>query len=138
MKKILAAIVAVYVSWSLLDFVIHGILLGPTYKATADLWRPENEMMMGLMSVVTLVAAICFVGIYHCLCKNRSAATGLPYGVLFGLGVGFSAGYGTFSVMAIPHSLALGWMLAHVVEAAIGGLIIGAILKSPATPETTS
>ena len=40
MKRIVLAVVAVFVAWSALDFVIHGLILASSYEATARLWRP--------------------------------------------------------------------------------------------------
>ena len=48
-KRIVLASLAIFIVWSLLDILIHMVILAPTYAATAHLWRPENEMMMGLM-----------------------------------------------------------------------------------------
>jgi Amt family ammonium transporter len=55
-KRIAFGIVAVFVAWQVMDFVLHGLILGSTYQATAPLWRPMAEMKMGLMRVVGLVA----------------------------------------------------------------------------------
>jgi hypothetical protein len=37
-------------------------------------------------------------------------------------------GYGTYSVMPIPYSMALTWFLGAVVEAALAGLLVGKII----------
>ena len=54
-KKVVLAIVAVFVLCSVLDFFIHNVLLGSTYEATAELWRPMGEMKIGLMYVISAV-----------------------------------------------------------------------------------
>lgn len=128
-KRILLAIVAVFVAWSILDFVIHGVLLQPTYMETSSLWRPMEDMKMGLMHVVTLLFGIFFVLIYGLLIANKSLATGIKYGVLFGLATGISMGYGSYSYMPIPYYLALSWFLGALVEAVVAGVIVGAIIK---------
>ena len=51
-KRIVLAVIAVFVLWQVLDFVIHGLILMKTYQATASLWRPRPEMKLGLMRVV--------------------------------------------------------------------------------------
>jgi hypothetical protein len=130
MRRVLLTILAVFVAWSVLDFVIHNLILGPTYQATAHLWRPMEEMRMGLMSLVRAVAAACFVGIYAYLVQPKSLTTGLNYGVLFGLGTGISMGYGTYSVMPVPYHLALVWFVGTLVEAMTAGVLAGLIVKS--------
>ena len=53
-KRTMISIIAIFVAWSLLDFVIHGVLLQQAYVDTAHLWRPMHEMNMPLMYLVTL------------------------------------------------------------------------------------
>jgi len=130
-KRIVLGILAVFVAWQVLDFVLHGLVLMSTYQATASLWRLPEEMKMGLMRVVGLVGAVCFVCLYAWLVRPKSWAAGLSYGLIFGLGTGFSMGYGTYCVMPIPQSLAVGWFAGWVVETAVAGLLVGWIVKEP-------
>jgi len=128
-KRILLAILCVFLLWSVLDFVIHGIILRPAYEATPSLWRPMAQMKMGLMYVVVLIAASMFVLIYAWLITRKTLGKGFQYGLLYGIGVGVGMGYGTYSVMPIPYSMALAWFLGAVTEATLGGLILGMILR---------
>ena len=128
--KLLLAIVAVFIAWSVLDFVIHGVLLASTYEATAELWRPMDEMSMPLMYSVTLVFAVCFVLIYALLVAQRSLSSGLLYGTLFGLATGVSMGFGSYTYMPIPMNLAVSWFAGVLVELIVAGAIVGVILKS--------
>jgi hypothetical protein len=129
MKKTLLAIVAVFVSWQILDFVIHNVILGSTYAATQELWRPMEEMKMGLMMFVSLVSAACFVLVYDWFFKEKNMMVGIKYGLIFGIGAGISMGYGTYSVQPIMYFTALGWFLGAVVETTVAGLITGLIIK---------
>jgi uncharacterized protein with PQ loop repeat len=128
-KRILIALVAVFITWSIIDFVIHGVLLQSAYEATANLWRPMEEMKIGLMYLVTLLFALFFVLIYALLISEKSLATGIKYGLLFGLAAGISMGYGSYTVMPIPYSMAFTWFLGTLVEAVVAGAITGAIVK---------
>ena len=129
LKRTILAIVAVFVAWSVLDFAIHGLILKASYEATAHLWRPMAEMKMGLMRVVVFIAALAFVMIYVRFIGNKSIARALQYGLWFGLARGVSMGYGSYAVMPITYHIALVWFLGEFVEAALGGLIAGAIFK---------
>jgi hypothetical protein len=126
--RMLLGVLAVYVAWSVLDFVIHGVMLQTTYEATASLWRPMEEMKMGLMYVVTLIAAACFVAVYEHLISAKSVRSGLLLGLLYGVGVGTSMGHGSYAVMPIPYNLALSWFLGTLVEAVVAGLLVGVIV----------
>jgi hypothetical protein len=88
-----------------------------------------QEMKMAVMYLSVLIAALCFVLVYVLFFASKGISTGLRYGVLFGVGAGVSMGYGSYSVMPIPYHMALTWFLGSVVEAAIGGVILGAIVR---------
>jgi len=128
MKKALIAVVAVFVAWTVLDYVIHQLILASTYAATANLWRPMEEMRMGLLSVVTLISSFVFVFIYFCFFAERGIGVGVKYGLLFGFGSGVSMAYGCFAVMPIPYHMALTWFLGTMVETTVAGAIVGAIV----------
>jgi len=132
MKRQLLAMLAVFVAWSIMDFVIHGIILASAYANSSQLWRPMMEMKMGLMYTTTLVASIVFVGIYAWFISDKSVKRGVLYGLVFGIGQGMSMGYGSYSVMPLPYTIAFVWFLGSVVEAVVAGWITGAIVKKKA------
>jgi len=123
MNKTILAIAAVFVVWSVLDFILHGVILASAYGATASLWRPMEEMKMVLMYIVVLIVAGCFVYMYSALISDKGIRTALFYGLLFGIASGVSMGYGTYSVMPIPYTLAFGWFLGTVVESVAGAWV---------------
>ena len=129
-KRVLLAIVAVFIAWSILDYIIHGVLLQSTYEATANLWRPMEEMKMSLMYVVTLVFAVAFVAIYGFLFTEKSLVAGIKFGALFGLATGISMGFGSYSYMPIPLTLAWSWFFGSLFETLVAGGIVGAIVRS--------
>jgi hypothetical protein len=128
-KRIVRAVLAVFVAWTVMDVVIHVVILGKTYADTAQLWRPEKEMKMGLMRVVVLIASAVFVCLYAFFVGKKSVATALKFGLLFGLGTGISMGYGTYAVMPIPYKIAITWFLGTVAETTMAGLLAGLIVK---------
>lgn len=129
-KRGILAVIAVFITWSILDFILHGVLLQSTYQATAELWRPMEEMKMSLMYVVTLLFSVCFVAIYGFLSADKSVVSGIAFGILFGLAVGISMGFGSYSYMPIPLTLAWSWFFGSMVKATIAGAVVGMILKS--------
>ena len=128
-KRASLAVVAVFICWAVVDFVIHGILLQAAYVNTANLWRPMEEMRMGLMYVVTFLSCLVFVLIYALFFGKKGLGVGLAYGALFGFGAGISMGYGTYSVQPIPYMMAFTWFLGSAVEGVLAGLIVGVIIR---------
>ena len=129
MKKAILAVLAVFIAWSAMDFVIHVLILGSTYASIPQLWRPQDEMKLGIMYLTILISAIAFVVIYARFIDDKSVRNALSYGLWFGLAWGVSMGYGTYSVQPIPYSMALTWFLGTLVETAIAGLIVGSIVR---------
>ncbi len=134
MGRLIGAIVALFVAWSAMDFVIHGMLLTSLYEETKEFWRPQEEYKYGLMNIVTLVSVICFTLVYAWFFKEKNLMAGLKYGLLFGIGSAITMGYGTYTYMPIPYHLALYWFLGRLAESLVAGAILGAIVKDDSPP----
>lgn len=130
MKKTVLSVLAVFVTWLVFDYIIHGLILGSIYTATPQLWRPMDEMKTGLLYFTVLVAAAAFVMVYDRFFTDKSIKTAATYGLIFGIGTGISMGYGTYSVMPVPYSIALVWFLGTVVRAVAGGLVAAAVMNN--------
>ena len=129
LKKYLLSVVIVFVLWSVLDFVIHGIILTKAYQATASLWRPMAEMKMGLMYLSCFLASAAFCGIYTLLVNPKSLKNGAVYGLLVGLLAGIPMAIGTYSFMPITVHIGAGWFAGTMVEMILAGLCVGMIIK---------
>lgn len=127
MKPYLITAAAVFVLWTVLDLIIHQFLLGGLYDITASVWRPRPEMKMGLMTLVTLVSATTFSVLYGWLVQPKTPSTGLRFGFLYGLASGVPMGLGMYCVLPIPLSLAIGWLLAALVEGTVGGIVAASV-----------
>ena len=59
-KRLIIAIVIVFIAIFATDFLIHGVWLKSDYAASASLWRPESEMqkLMGWLRLGQLLAAV--------------------------------------------------------------------------------
>lgn len=132
MKRTVLAVFAVFAAWTVLDLVLHVGILSPAYAASAQLWRPAAQMKMWLMHTVVLIAAASFVLIYAWLISDKGVKTGVRYGLLYGVGSGISMGYGSYSVMPLPYTIAVWWFLGKLVEMVAAGWITGRILDKQA------
>ena len=132
-KKILLGGIAIFVAWEVLDFLIHGVILGSTYATLGNMFRAQADMKMGLMAVVVLIAALAFAAAYGWFVSPKSLATGVKYGLLVGFGGGVSMGYGSYAAMPVPYVMALAWFLGSWVEFTVAGLLAGLIIKPTAT-----
>ncbi|MGE5175392.1 MAG: hypothetical protein ACM3JJ_03375 [Hyphomicrobiales bacterium] len=129
MRKILLTSVVVFVVWSILDFVIHGVLLQSAYAATPQLWRPHAEMKLGVLYVSVFGGALAFTAIWTRFVRPKSAMIGILYGTWFGLAAGLSMGYGSYAVMPIPYGMALVWFLGQLVEGIVAGAVVATLIR---------
>jgi len=131
LKGIILAIVAVFIAWSALDFVIHGLLLKEAYEAKAHLWRAMQDTNMMLMHAVTLAIAIFFVLLYERCVSEKSVSMGLKVGVLFGLAAGIISA-SAYVYMPNPLTLAIDWFVGTLVKFVVAGWLVGLFVKSEA------
>ncbi len=122
------SVLCIFVTWVVLDFVIHGLLLYDDYQLTSQLWRPLLEMNMGLTYAVTMVGALVFVLIFDNFFEFKNKSTALQYGLLFGLATGMFMGFGSYAVMPITFTMAFVWFLGAVVKAIIAGMFLAMII----------
>ncbi len=129
MKRFILAVAAVFISWSIMECLIHGRILMSAYEATPELWRTPEEMKFNLLRLVVLIKSIVFVSIYTRFFLNKNLRAALLYGLLFGIGIGIPMGYGSFAVMPISYLMASVWFHGTLVQTITGGLLIGLIVK---------
>ena len=133
MRPLLAAL-AILVAWTLLDFLLHRLLLAPIYDASPGLWRPFDQMNVALVYTVIFVLIGVFVGTYKLLVSPKSLRAGVLLGAFIGLALGVSVGFGTFIHMPIPLALAWGWFIGGWLKGLAAGAIVGAVITDSKNP----
>ena len=130
MKKFIPSVICVFVVWVVMGFLLYGVILSESYKASENLWRPPDQMKTGLVYAGTLVWTIIFVTVYAAFFRKKGPMTGLLYGLLLGIGIGFPMGFNTYASMPLPVTIATGWFVGTVIADAVGGLP-DKVLKKP-------
>src|SRR4030095_4075222 len=120
-KQMIWAVLAIFVAWLVLDFLLHRLLLRSTHEATANLLRPIEHVNIPLVYLVMVILIVSFVLIYGLLIEPKSLALGMKFGLLFGLAISVSSGFGTYIHMPIPLTLALSWFLGGWIKAIVAG-----------------
>jgi hypothetical protein len=126
LKRLLLALLAVFVFVWVTDFLIHGVWLKNDYAANMSLWRPEAEMQshMGWLMLGQFLCSLAFVLLYA---KGFAEKNCLKFAVLFGLfmGIFFEANtLVTYAVQPLPGSLAVKWFLANIAQTVLMGVIV--------------
>jgi hypothetical protein len=58
-KKIIYSVIIVFVVWSILDFIIHQLILGASYQATANLTHQAINLI-GLALFIVLSVMVTY------------------------------------------------------------------------------
>ncbi len=117
------------------DFAIHAQWLDADYKATASLWRPEEEMRIRFLWMLgaQLLCAVAFVYIWAKTgWRRRSIADGASFGFWIGLFQQVMT-IVLYVTMPMPGLLALKWFIAGLVQAVLLGMLAAAIYKPRST-----
>ncbi|HVN70675.1 MAG TPA: hypothetical protein VMU10_01525 [Desulfomonilia bacterium] len=129
LRKSIIATVIIFILWSIVDFILHGLILRSAYADTSQLWRPMEEMSPWIIYLVTAVSACVFTSIYWLLIHEKNVQNAVIYGALFGVGAGVSMGYGSYAAMPITAFIAHAWFLGAFLKYVFAGLVVGAIMK---------
>jgi hypothetical protein len=134
-KSLVLTIVAAFATVWVTDFLIHGVLLAGTYKATASLWRPEAEMIarMPWMLLAQLLAGAAFTMIFAaCVAEKRCISCSIKYAACMGIFSG-AGQLMMYVVQPLPGSLAAKWIVAAIVQAVILGVIVHKVYQPAPT-----
>lgn len=132
-SKYLLAVLAVYVAFEIMEFLIHGLILGAKYTSLdgSGLFREDMESKMWIIYVTGLVFVIFFVYLYHFFANAYK--TGWTAGLYFGLVVGFMMNFtgmlNQYTTYPVPTDLAWNWVVLTVLQVAVIGLVAGLIYK---------
>jgi hypothetical protein len=128
-KRLLMSGLAILITWTVLDVLIHRLFLRDVYEANASLWRPFDQMNVVLIYIVTFTLIAIFVTTFWLLVRPKSLGAGVGFGALLGLALGMSAGFGTYIHIPIPLTLAWGWLIGGLLKGMAAGAVMGALIK---------
>jgi hypothetical protein len=129
MWRLLLSVLLILIVWTVVDVLLHRLLLRNLYDENASLWRPFDQMNVALIYVVTFILIFTFVATYGLLVRPKSMAAGIGLGAFIGLALGISAGFGTYIHMPIPQGLAWGWLIGGWLKGIAAGVVVGALVK---------
>jgi hypothetical protein len=128
-RGIIALIIA-FVFIFLFGFLWHGILMKGPYMETAALWRtdPDFNSHLWILILGHVVMAFAFTGLYVSKVGIQSTATGLGYGIVFGI---FCVGIDLvrFAVEPLTAKILWMWIAGSLIGFAIMGALVGAIYR---------
>jgi hypothetical protein len=125
-KRLVLAVVAVFLGFWVTSFLIHGLWLNPVYKETMNLWRSEAEMTkhMGWMFLGQLLWSVAFVVIWsRCFPAMNSIGGSTLYGLLMGMFME-SNSLIMYCVQPMPGDLIAKWIFAGLAQGVLMGILV--------------
>jgi len=129
MWRLPISVLIIFIVWTVLDGLLHQLILRHLYDESASLWRPFGEMNVALIYIVMFILILTFVATYSLLVRPKSITAGIALGAFIGLALGISAGFGTYIHMPIPQGLAWRWLIGGWLKGVAAGVILGAVIK---------
>ncbi len=132
MKKILIGFVAVFVTLEVLDAIIHAGILGGTYAAMRNTWRPDMMSKLWILHFVRLATAFFFTYVFSKGYEGKGIMEGVRYGFYLGVIVSSGFAFGTYSMFDIGKGLALQWFFYSLIEYIIAGVVVSLVFGQKA------
>jgi len=125
-KRLVLAVVVVFVGFWVTSFLIHGLWLNSIYKETMNLWRSEAEMQkhMGWMLLGQLLWSLAFVVIWS---KGFPVVNSLGRSCLYGLLMGLFSETNSlimYTVEPLPGHLVAKWVVAGLTQSTLMGALL--------------
>ena len=137
-KRIILAVVVVFVLLVVAGFLIHALWLGSTYQAMRNdgfSFRAPDALQhrLWLIWFGDLLFAILFVWVYNRGREEKPwVGQGLRYGVMMTLFTIVPSSLTEYAVYNLPHMLVVKWMAAGGVVLVILGLLVAAVCQKKA------
>lgn len=113
------------------DFLIHAVWLGADYKATAPLWRPEEQMRVRFLAMLA-AQLLCSIAFMYIWARTGWRRRSLGDGAVFGIWMGLFQQVTTivlYVVTPMPLALAAKWFVSGLVQATLLGVLAALIYK---------
>jgi len=132
MKKLVLAIVAVYVFLMVTNYLVHEIWLMPDYNAIPLSHRSAAGIQhrFWAMLIGQFFFAAMFAYIYTRGKESKSwMEQGIRYGILVTFLTVIPTALSEYVVYIVPYMLAIKWMIAGGIQLILAGLLVAAIYK---------
>ncbi len=128
-KRFIGAVIAVFIAIQITDPIIHGMILGKSYKTLQHVWRPDMMSKMWIMFINSLMFAILFVYIFFKGYEKKGIPEGVRYGIITGFFVYIFSVINQYVVYPIPFSLVFQWCMFGIIQFIIYGVLAALIYK---------
>jgi len=124
-KRFLISVIAVFITYEVLSYVINSLLLNDCYKELASVWRKDMMQYMWLMYVVDFIFSFLFVLIYTRWGRKFTIGSGILFGLLVGVMMNTTNIVNQWIVYPLTNHLMVLWVLLGLIQFLICGMVLG-------------
>ena len=132
-RAILAGLVGGVVMW-LVSFLLHGVIMAPTYMKYTEVFRQEAVNPLWFLFIEILIALPAAVLFSR---TRGSWSPGIAGGVVFGFWLGLIGSFAQFftplTIAGFPYYMAWCWWGMNLLTTMVLGAVFGAMVRAPAT-----
>jgi len=128
-KRYLFSVLAVFLVFELLNYLIHSVLLSECYAELVTVWRKNMADFLWAMYLTDLFFTLFFVSIYSRWSKRYSVGSGMIYGLIVGLMMNTSGAISQWIIYPITNHLMVLWVVLGLSQFMICGFVVGLIYK---------
>lgn len=127
--RLIIAVLATMVLFTLTNYAIHEVYLQPDYLATAANWRERSvmEALMHYMIIGNVMISLALVLIYTQFARHN-VLSGMLFGLFMGL-IFAGNSLGMYAIMPVGFDLIIKWMITGILQMVLIGTLVGLIYK---------
>ncbi len=131
-RRFVVSFFVVFVFIFVYEWVLHGMLLDPIYQKTAELWRPEAEIInyFHWMLVGQFCIAVFFCLLMHRMYQHSGIQEAMGIGLLLGLFLS-APNLIMYAVTPYPITLVIFWVLGGCIELVGAAVLFALIYRRP-------
>lgn len=129
LKRFFYSVLAVFVAYEGLGYLINTVLLNECYVELEQLWRKDMDHYMWVMFLSDFILINFLVLFYSRWSKSFTIWSGLLFGLLAGVMVSTVSSINQWVIYPLSNHILVLWVLFGLIQFAISGLILGLIYK---------
>lgn len=127
--RFIAGGLAIFLIFTVCDFIIHNIILADYYMSIINIWRPDMMSLMWIMYLCTFIFSFLLMFIFIKGYEDRGIMEGVRFGIMmFLITTGIGSVY-QYVVYPLPLSLVIQWLGYGLAEFILAGIAVAAIYQ---------
>ncbi len=104
-KRFVGAAFGVFASSQIYGFIEHGLILNQTYISLKEVWRPDMQDKLWIMTITSFVFSFFFVYVFTKGYEGKGLFEGVRFGLIIGIMMNVVGMFNQYAIYPIPLSL---------------------------------